>query len=147
MWFVGALGICAALVMAVAISRGTKTTSKRITPATPTAYSARSSSRLDADGWQTVQQVLRLRTMALAARRTSMYRSYAAYMGLQGLMGLRPVRRGRCAVAVLYLYNNLLDLFHAYPGEDWQPLRLLIPKQPSLRACAPNVAARTVYVS
>lgn len=146
-WLLGALGICTALVIAVVILRfADRTTPKPMLRATPVADVGPGPSRLDGHGWQTIQQVLRLRRMALAPKRTSTYRSFAAYMGLQGLMSLRPVRRGKCAVAVLYLYNNLRDLLEAYPGENWQPLRLLIPKEPSLRACAPKAAPRSVYI-
>jgi hypothetical protein len=59
-------------------------------------------------------------------------------MGLTALLNLHPVRPGLCATAVSYLYDNLLDLHDAYPGEDWRPLRRLIHTQPSLRACAPK---------
>ena len=94
--------------------------------------------RLDAADWATVQNVVRLRTMALAPGRTALYRSFAAYMGLTALLNLHPVRPGRCATAVSYLYDNLLDLHDAYSGDDWRPLRRLIRKQPSLRVCAPR---------
>ena len=106
----------------------------------------RRTSRLSAGDWITVKNAIRLRTMALAPGRTALYRSFAAYMALSGLRSLHPVLRGRCAVAVSYLYNNLLDLHHAYPGEDWRPLRRLIRKQPSLSVCAPRAVARVAYV-
>ncbi|MGZ6617265.1 MAG: hypothetical protein ACXVFQ_22930 [Solirubrobacteraceae bacterium] len=37
-----------------------------------------------------------------------------------------------------YLYNNLLDLENAYPGENWNPLRQAVAKEPPIRACAPR---------
>jgi hypothetical protein len=58
-----------------------------------------------------------------------------------------PVLPGRCAVAVSYLYDNLLDLHNAYPGEDWQPLRHLTKTQPSLNTCGAEATGRTAYVS
>jgi hypothetical protein len=74
-------------------------------------------------------------------------RSLVSRSALRGLMTLRPVLPGRCAVAVSYLYDNLLDLRSAYPGEGWQPLRRLTQKQPSLNPCAPKATRRTAYVS
>jgi hypothetical protein len=85
--------------------------------------------------------------MALARRRSAYYRAFAAYLGLSGLTQLQPIRRGRCAIAISYLYDNLLDLAHAYPGEDWRPLRRLVRKQPSLSICAPRSAPHVTYAS
>jgi hypothetical protein len=68
-------------------------------------------------------------------------------MALRGLIALRPVLPGRCAVAISYLYDNLLDLDNAYPGEDWRPLQRLTKTQPSLNPCAPKATRRTAYVS
>jgi hypothetical protein len=147
-WMPGVLSFAAALSIAAVAS----SCAQEITPATPRsprtsiAPTGRTSSRLDAIGWLKVRQAVHLRTMALAPKRTALYRAFAADMGLQSLMGLRPVRGGRCAVAVLYLYDNLRDLLDAYPGENWQPLRRLIAKQPSLFACAPRATPRQVYV-
>ena len=103
--------------------------------------------QLQAADWTTVQNAVRLRAMALSPGRTALYRAFAADMALRGLTTLRPVLPGRCAVAVSYLYDNLLDLYHAYPGEDWRPLRRVTKKQPSLNPCAPKATRRTVYVS
>jgi hypothetical protein len=103
--------------------------------------------RLDPGDWATLKHVAAMRTMALAPGRTAMYRSFAAYMGLSGLTSLHPARPGRCATAVSYLYDNLLDLHDAYPGEDWKPLRRLIKTQPSLSACSPRRAPQLAYAS
>ena len=105
------------------------------------------SARLDASSWETVRNVVRLRTMALVPGRTAMYRSFAAYMGLSGLLQLHPVLPGRCAIAVSYLYDNMLDLHGAYPDEDWRPLRRLIKQQSSLSVCAPKPTLRLTYIS
>jgi hypothetical protein len=112
----------------------------------PVAYVPRGS-RLDAADWATLQHVVQMRTMALAPGRTALYRSFAAYMGLSGLLELHPVRPGRCATAVSYLYDNLLDLHDAFAGEDWRPLRRLIRTQPPLSVCTPRAAPRVTYVS
>jgi hypothetical protein len=103
--------------------------------------------QLQAADWTTVQNAVRLRAMALSPGRTALYRSFAADMALRGLTSLHPVVPARCAVAVSYLYDNLLDLYNAYPGEDWRPLQHLIKKQPSLRPCAPKAMRRMAYVS
>jgi hypothetical protein len=46
-------------------------------------------------------------------------------------MELHRLLPGRCTVAVSYLYDNLLDLYHAYDGEDWGPLRRAVATEPS----------------
>ena len=75
--------------------------------------------------------------MALGRHRTAEYRSFAAYLGLTELASLHPIRRGRCTTAVSYLYDNLLDLYHAFAGENWAPLRRAVAREPSLQVCAP----------
>ncbi len=110
------------------------------------SYSPRGTRLTPAD-WVTVKNAVRLRWMALARGRSAYYRGFAAYMGLSGLTRLHPIRHGRCAIAVSYLYDNLLDLAHAYPGEAWQPLRRLIRKQPALSVCAPTAVKHVTYVS
>ena len=145
---VTALGAAVALTVIILILAPTGTsrpTTRSQPPRHPIAHAPRPS-RLDAADWATVQNVVRLRTMALAPRRTATYRSFAAYMGLTALLHLHPVRPGRCATAVSYLYDNLLDLHDAYPGEDWRPLRHLIRKQPSPRVCAPNATPHITYL-
>ena len=143
-----ALGIAVALTVTIVIlaPTGTSRPTTRSQPQRRPIAHARRPSRLDAADWETVQNVIRLRTMALAQGRTALYRSFAAYMGLTALLGLHPVRPGRCATAVLYLYDNLLDLHDAYPGEDWRPLRRLIRKQPPLSVCAPKTTPHLTYV-
>ena len=147
---IGLAALSAAVALTVTILILAPTGASR--PTTPTqpprhtmAHAPRPS-RLDAADWATVQNVVRLRTMALAPRRTALYRSFAAYMGLTALLSLDPVRPGRCATAVSYLYDNLLDLHDAYPGEDWRPLRRLIRKQASLTVCAPKTTPHVTYL-
>lgn len=94
--------------------------------------------RPGARDWEAIEQAARLRRMALAPHRTAAYRSFAAYMALTGLIELRPLRRGRCTLAVSYLYDNLLDLRQAQPGENWRPLRRFVAREPALSACAPR---------
>ena len=137
---VTALGAAVALTVTILIlaPTGTSRPTTRSQPPHHTVAHTPRPSGLDAPDWATVQNVVRLRTMALAPRHTSLYRSFAANMGLTALLNLHPVQPGRCATAVSYLYDNLLDLHDAYPGEDWRPLRRLVRIQPSLRACAPK---------
>lgn len=145
---VTALGAAVALTVIILILAPTGTsrpTTRSQPPPHPMTHAPRPS-RLDAADWATVQNVVHLRTMALAPRRTATYRSFAAYMGLTALLNLHPVRPGPCATAVSYLYNNLLDLHDAYPGEDWRPLQHLIRKQPSLSVCAPKPTPHITYV-
>jgi hypothetical protein len=79
-----------------------------------------------------------LRNLALKPHRTAHFRAFAAHLGLKELVSIHPLRPGRCATAVTYLYNNLLDLDNAYPGENWTPLRRAVAKEPSTHACAPR---------
>jgi hypothetical protein len=97
--------------------------------------SASRPSRPDRADWEKIKAAARLRRLALARHRTAHFRAFAAYLGLGELVSIRPLASGRCATAVTYLYNNLLDLENAYPGENWTPLRRLVTKEPSLRAC------------
>jgi hypothetical protein len=87
--------------------------------------------------WQSIQGAASLRHDALQRHLTAFHRAFAAYMGLSALVQLRHRLRGRCAIAVSYLYDNLLDLQDAYTGEDWMPLRRAVATQPSLQVCAP----------
>ena len=135
-----ALGVAIALSVMIATlaSTGASRPPTRSQQWRNTAAQTPRTSRLDAADWATVHSVVRLRAMALAPGRSARYRSFAAHMGLSGLMSLHPIRPGRCATAVSYLYDNLLDLHDAYPGEEWRPLRRLIRKQPPLSVCSPK---------
>jgi hypothetical protein len=137
--------VAVTVILLILAPTGTSRPTTRSQPPRHTVAHAPRPSRLDAADWITVQNVVRLRTMALAPGRTALYRSFAAYMGLGALLSLHPVRPGRCATAVSYLYDNLLDLHDAYPGEDRRPLRRLIRKQPSLNVCAPKATPHVTY--
>jgi hypothetical protein len=132
----GVLVAVAVAVAMLALARPSHTTTTGRAQREAATHVPRSA-RLDGAGWAAVRSAAQLRAMALAPGRTAAYRSFAARMGLEELLGLRPIRRGRCADAVLYLYNNLLDLHDASPGEDWRPLRHLVRMQPSLSVCKP----------
>ena len=147
---IGVTALAATLALTVMIVTLAPTGASRPTthsqPRHDTLRHAARTSRLNAADWITLKNAIRLRTMALAPGRTALYRSFAAYMGLSGLMSLHPILPGRCATAVSYLYDNLLDLHDAYPGEDWRPLRRLIRKQPPLGVCAPKTIPDVTYV-
>jgi hypothetical protein len=106
-------------------------------PHAPTGDAARSS-RPNRTDWEKIENAARLRTMALAPHRTSRFRAFAAYLGLRELASIHRIAPGRCAIAVTYLHNNLLDLGNAYPGENWTPLRRAVAKEPSIHSCAPR---------
>jgi hypothetical protein len=110
----------------------------RALPAHTWTGSATRSPRPNGADWQKIQTAARLRNMALAPHRTARFRAFAAYLGLTELVSIHPFAPGRCATAVTYLYNNLLDLENAYPGENWTPLRRAVAKEPSIHACAPR---------
>jgi len=61
-----------------------------------------------------------------------------ASLGLSELVIIRPLAPGRRRTAVIDVYNNLLDLENAHPGENWNPLRRAVAKEPSIQACAPR---------
>jgi hypothetical protein len=87
--------------------------------------------------WQKIKVAAHLRRTALEPHRSAHFRAFAAFLGLSELVTIHPLRRGHCATAVIYLYDNLLDLQDAYQGENWNPLRRAVAKEPSIRACAP----------
>jgi hypothetical protein len=106
--------------------------------AVPATASATRPTRPNKADWQMMQSAARLRKMALAQHRTARFRSFAATLGLGQLASIHPLAPGRCLTAVTYLFNNLLDLENAFPGEDWGPLRRAVAKEPSIRACRPR---------
>jgi hypothetical protein len=100
--------------------------------------------RPDRADWERIRAASGLRRIGLEPHRTARVRAYAAFLGLSELTTIQPLGPGRCATAVIYLYNNLLDLQHAQPGENWRPLRALVAKEPSIRACAPPQPRRVI---
>jgi hypothetical protein len=92
--------------------------------------------------WQQIKNAARLRTMALGRHRTARFRSFAASLGLSELASIHPLAPGRCRRAVIDLHNNLLDLQDAVPGENWNPLRRAVAKEPSIHACAPRPSTK-----
>jgi hypothetical protein len=118
----------------------------RTMPATPASSPVARSSRPDAADWHAIQAAVSLRQNALQPHHTAFHRAFAAYMGLSQLMQLHPILPGRCAIAVSYLYDNLLDLREAYTGEDWTPLRRAVATEPSLSVCAPRPSSPRAHV-
>ncbi len=92
--------------------------------------------------WERIRAAAGLRRLALAPHRSAHFRAYAAFLGLSELTTIRPLGPGPCATAVTYLYDNLLDLQDASPGENWNPLHRLVAKEPPIRACAPPQSRR-----
>jgi hypothetical protein len=145
----GVLSIVATLMVAslvaVVVSRGSDAAPRaRIGTIALQPVAVGRSTRPTAAGWETIREAARVRGLALLPHRTAHYRAFAAYMGLSGLVGLAPILPGRCSLAVRYLYDNLLDLLHAYTGENWTPLRRAVASEPSLRSCAPQPALQYV---
>jgi hypothetical protein len=101
-----------------------------------------------AANWDLIRAAASLRHNALAPNRTVFHRAFAAYMGLSALVQIHQRLRGRCAIAVSYLYDNLLDLHDAYSGENWAPLRQAVAGEPTLAVCAPGKSrVRVTYVN
>lgn len=123
---------------AAAASGASASSPQTLSPHTSTGPAARRSPRPDRADWQKIENAARLRAMALARHRTARFRAFAADLGLRELASLHPLAPGRCATALIYLYNNLLDLEQALPGENWTPLRRAVAKEPSITACAPR---------
>jgi hypothetical protein len=124
----------AAVLIGISATTAVSSASASPRPALPphasTASAARST-RPDRADREKIQTAARLRAAALAPHRTARFRAFAAYLGLTELVSIHPFGPGRCATAVTYLYN-------AYPGENWNPLRRAVAKQPSIHACAPR---------
>jgi hypothetical protein len=120
-----------------ATARGASASPRPALPPHAVTGSFARSPRPDRADREKIQTAARLRTTALARHRTARFRAFAAELGLRVLVSIHPLRPGRCATAVIYLYNNLLDLDNAYPGENWNPLRRAVAREPSTRACAP----------
>ncbi len=99
--------------------------------------------RPDKVDWQKIKAAVRLRTLALAPHRTAYFRAFSGYLGLSELSSIQPLAPGRCLTAVTYLRNNLLDLENAYAGENFEPLRRAVAREPSIQACAPRRAGST----
>lgn len=123
---------------ATATVRGASSSPRPALPPHASTGSFVRSSGPDRADREKIQTAARLRSTALAPRRTARFRAFAAELGLGVLVSIHPLRPGRCATAVTYLYNNLLDLEDAYPGENWNPLRRAVAKEPSTRACTPR---------
>ena len=87
--------------------------------------------------WQKIKVAAHLRRTALEPHHSAHFRAFAAFLGLSELVTIHPLRPGRCATAVIDLYDNLLDLRDAFHGENWTPLRRAVAREPSIRACAP----------
>ena len=102
------------------------------------ATAATRPTRPDHADWLKIQAAAGLRRLALAPNRTARFRAFSANLGLTELTTIHPLGPGPCATAVIYLYNNLLDLDNAQPGENWNPLRRLVAKEPPITACAPR---------
>jgi len=124
-----------------AVSGASASPRPTLSPHTPTGSAARRSRPNRAD-WEKIETAARLRHTALARHRTAHFRAFAASLGLSELVSIHPLAPGRCATAVTYLYDNLLDLENAYPGENWNPLRRAVAKEPSIHACAPRPSTR-----
>jgi hypothetical protein len=102
--------------------------------------------RPDNADWQKIEAAARLRNIGLAPHRTARFRAFAGYMGLTELREVGPLAPGPCRRALAYLYGNLLDLQDAHPGENWTPLRRVVAREPSIRACAPPHAKQRAPV-
>ncbi len=134
---------------AIASTAGTAATAG-IATATASPRSARTSGRdlsvasvtpralPDRADWEKIQVAARFRRIGLAPHRTAHFRAYVGSLGLSELETIQPLGAGRCREALTYLYGNLLDLQDAQPGENWTPLRRLVAREPSIRACAPR---------
>lgn len=96
--------------------------------------------RPDHADWEKIETAAQLRRMGLARHRTAHFRALAGTFGLNELAMIHPLAPGPCRTALTYLYGNLLDLQNAAPGENWTPLRRLVAREPSIRACAPRRA-------
>ena len=112
--------------------------SARTNVSDPSVASATRRALPDRADWEKIKAAAQFRRIGLAPRRTAHFRAYAGSLGLSELETIQPLGPGRCREALTYLYGNLLDLQDAQPGENWTPLRRLVAREPSIRACAPR---------
>jgi hypothetical protein len=133
-----AIGAVLAVSSATALVSGVSASPRPVLQLHPPTGSAARSSRPDRTDWEKIKTAGRLRTTALTPHRTARFRAFAAELGLRELVSIHPLAPGRCATAVVYLYNNLLDLDNAFAGENWTPLRRAVTTEPSIEACAPR---------
>jgi hypothetical protein len=112
--------------------------SARTSVSDPSVASATRRALPDRADWEKIKAAAQFRRIGLAPHRTAHFRAYAGSLGLSELETIQPLGPGRCREALTYLYGNLLDLQDAQPGENWTPLRRLVAREPSIRACAPR---------
>ena len=140
---IGAIAL--GLVVAVGAPVTPVSASLRLVPAHPrdaATASAPRSPRPDTADWEKIKTAASLRRLALAPHRSDRFRAFAASLALSELVSLHRLAPGVCTTAVTYLYDNLLDLENAYPGENWAPLRRAVAHEPSIHACAPRPTKR-----
>ncbi|SRR5581483_10680979 len=127
------------LIVTAAVAVGVFTAAAPgVSHASASPHSAALAKRPDRADWEEVMAAAHMRRIGLARHRTAHFRSYAGELGLSELATIHPLAPGRCREALRYLYGNLLDLENAEPGENWTPLRRLVAREPSIRACAPR---------
>ena len=142
---IGIGAIALGLVVAVGAPVSPVSASPRIVLAHPpdaATASAPRSPRPETGDWEKIKTAASLRRLALAPHRSARVRAFAASLALRELVSLHRLAPGVCTTAVTYLYNNLLDLADAYPGENWAPLRRAVANEPSIHACAPRPTKR-----
>jgi hypothetical protein len=123
-----------AAVLMAGTAAGTSQARSRHHSTPPTARRVRP----DHADWLTIMAAAHTRDLGLARHRTAHFRAFAGDLGLNELATIHPLAPGRCEDAVTALHGNLLDLANAHPGENWEPLRRFVAREPSIRACAPR---------
>lgn len=85
----------------------------------------------DSGNYTTIVLATRARDQALHLKAWNQ-KAYAAQLGLDTLVTLEhTMLLGICANYVAHLYDELLDLHDAYPGEEWHPMSVVVSHDPT----------------
>jgi hypothetical protein len=118
-------------------------------PARPAARQTAAAARPTPSQWpdpanyNTIIVAVKVRDQALRLKAWNQ-KAYAAQLGLGTLATLAgTMLPGTCARFVAHLYDELTDLSQAYPGENWQPMFVVVAHDPS--AASQCSAPRTAH--
>lgn len=103
-------------------------------PGTRRAASAKApSSRWPhAADYTTIATAVKARDQALRLRAWNQ-KAEAAQLAMRTLVSLAgAMRDGKCAQFVAHIYNELTDLSQAYAGERWQPMYVVVARDPTV---------------
>jgi hypothetical protein len=93
--------------------------------------------------YNAIAVAVKVRNQALRLT-ASNQKAHAAQLGMTTLVPLEhTMATGPCAAFVAHIYDELMDLNQAYPGEDWRPMVRVVAHDPSVvsQCASPGVRA------